>query len=350
MKKKILIVEDEEMLSKVLVEQFEKAGFDVEAAFDGEKALKSLEKSKPDLVLLDIILPKINGFDVLKAIKENPDTQDIPVIMISNLGRDEDIKQSIKLGAVDYYIKAQHPIFEIIEKVSNFLSLPKSPLEKPKAPAKEKKVVAAAPLEAAEEKPVEVKKVLEKPIEKVSEEPVKKSLEIIVEKPTEKAIEKLVEKVVEKPKIIEKPVEKIVEKLIEEVAEKPVKKIVEKPKKEVVKKPFEEAGGILGKIIDIVEDSAKKVVKKPIEKVAEKPKAVEKPELKKVEAKPPIVVVKKPIEKNIKAEEKKFPQLPRSARKFIRIKKSELNKMDLTPEERKEKVAKLYQIFSPNKK
>src|SRR3989344_7680385 len=157
MKKKIFIVEDEEMLSKVLAEQFSVAGFDVEIASDGEKALELLEKSKPDIILLDIILPKINGFDVLKSIKENPDTQDIPVIMTSNLGRDEDIKQAIKLGAIDYYIKAQHPIFEIIENVSKFLDLPKSPLKKSKIA--EKKTVMEAPMKIIEEKPVEVKEV-----------------------------------------------------------------------------------------------------------------------------------------------------------------------------------------------
>lgn len=333
MKKKILIVEDEEMLSKVLAGQFSKAGFDVETAFDGEKALKLLEKFKPELILLDIILPKINGFDVLRTIKENPDTQNVPVIMISNLGRDEDIKQAIKLGAVDYYIKAQHPIFEIIEKVSKFLNLPKSPLEKSKASVREKEVIAPIPLKVIEEKLAEVERVLEKPIEKVAEKPIEKSVEMIVKKPVEK--------------VIEKPVEKIIEKTIEEVIKKPVEEIIKKPKKEAIKKPSEEAGEIFGKIIDIVEESAKQVIKKQIEKVAQKPKVAEKPEFKKIEVNP--IAVKKPIEKKIKKEERRFPQLPKSARKFIRMKKAELNKTDITPEERKEKVAKLYQIFSPKK-
>ncbi|MEK7123781.1 MAG: response regulator, partial [Patescibacteria group bacterium] len=217
MKKKILIVEDEEMLAKVLVEQFNKAGFDVEAVFDGEEALESLKKSAPDLVLLDIILPKKDGFEVLKEIKENPDTQDIPVIMISNLGSDEDIKQSIKLGAADYYVKAQHPIYEITEKVSKFLSVPKSPLGKAKAPAAEKK--AAVPLKAAERKPAEV--IAEKPIE------------------VKKALERPVEEVIEKPKIIEKPVEKIAEKIIKEVAEKPVIAVKTAEVKKAVEKPIE---------------------------------------------------------------------------------------------------------------
>lgn len=311
MKKKILIVEDEEMLSKVLTDQFSKADFDVEAAFDGEKALKFLEKFKPDIILLDIILPKINGFDVLRTIKENPNTQDIPVIMISNLGRDEDIKQAIKLGAVDYYIKAQHPIFEIIEKVSNFLSLPKSPLERPKVPVKEKKVTAPAPLEVVEEKPAEVEKILEKPIEKVAE--------------------KL----------------KVIGKIIEE---KPIEKVIEKPKKEAAKKPSKEIGSILGKIIDIAEESAKQVIEKKAQKAAEKLKIIEKPKLKKIEEKPVIAI--KPIKKEIigkkmdKKEKREFPQLSRGARKFVRMEKSKLNRMKLTPEEREKEIAKIYQTFS----
>lgn len=302
MKKKILIVEDEEMLLKVLNEQFEKAGFEVSVASDGEKALESLEKSIPDLVLLDIILPKMNGFDVLKAIKENPNTKDIPVIIISNLGQDTDIKQAIKLGAVDYFIKAQHPIFEIIEKVDKFLSTPKSPLEKPKTLEKEKKAVK--------------KTIEEKPSEKIAEKPVEKAAE--------------------------KPAEKIVKKV-----EKVVEKIAKEPEKEAIEEAPKEAGEILKKIIGITEESAKQVIKKQAEKAAEKPKAAIKPEIKKIEAVP--VEAKKPIEKKIKKEEK-YPQLPKSARKFIRMKKAELNKMELEPEKYEEEVAKLYQTFSPKKK
>lgn len=332
------------MLLKVLSEQFDKAGFEVSTALDGEKALKSLEKSKPDLVLLDIILPKINGFDVLKAIKENPATLDIPVIMISNLGRDEDIKQAIKLGAVDYYIKAQHPIFEIIEKVGKFLSLPKSPLEKPKAAVKEKKVAAPEKI-AVEEKPIEVEKVPEKPIEKIVEKP-----KLVEEKPAKIIPEKIVE---EKPAeiISEKPVKKSLEIVVEKptikAIEKLAEKVVEKPKKEAVKEPAEEAGELINKIIGIAKESAKDVIKKQAERAAQKLKVIEKPIEKKIEEKP--VVVERPIEEKAKKEEK-YPQLPKSARKFIRMKKAELNRMELAPEEYKEEVEKIYQMFSRNKK
>lgn len=364
MKKKILIVEDEEMLLRVLSEQFDKAGFDVQTASDGEEALKSLGKSMPDLVLLDIILPKMNGFDVLKAIKENPNTKDTPVIMISNLGQDTDIKQAIKLGAVDYFIKAQHPIFEIIEKVDKFLSTPKSPLEKPREITKDKKT--AAPVEAIKEKSIEVEKIpekpVEKPVEKIVEKPIEeKPVKTIAEKPIEKPINRPVEKVVEKlaVKTEEKPIEKTIEKSIEKVAEKQkvvvekpvvekrIEKAVESPKKEAVKKPSEEAGELLSRVIGIAKESAKEVAKKQAEKAAEKQKIVEKPEIKKIEAKP--AEIKKPIEKKIKKEDK-YPQLPKSARKFIRIKKAELSKMELESDKYEEEVAKLYQTFSPKKK
>lgn len=366
MKKKIFIVEDEEMLSKVLAEQFSVAGFDVEIASDGEKALELLEKSKPDIILLDIILPKINGFDVLKSIKENPDTQDIPVIMTSNLGRDEDIKQAIKLGAIDYYIKAQHPIFEIIEKVSTFLSLPKSPLERPKVSVKEKKGTAPAPLEVVEEKPTEVEKTLEKPIEKaaeklriiekiIEEKPAEIIIERLIEKPAEKIVEEakktikeVVEKVIEKEPvniISEKPIEKSKLPTKEpEAIKKPTEKVIEKPKKEAVKKPSKEIGSILGKIIDIAEESAKQVIKKQAEKAAEKSKIIEKLKLKKIEKK--IIIAEKPIEKKIKKEDRIPIQLSRGARKFIRMEKAKLNKLNISPEEREKEVAKIYQTFS----
>lgn len=133
----ILLVEDERSLSGVLGYELKRSNFDVEFAYDGEEALKKLEKIKPDLILLDLILPKINGFDVLEKIKQDFDTRSIPVIVLSNLGSDDDIKRAIKLGAVDYYVKAQHPLLEIVEKISKFLEIPRSPVETSKPLAEE---------------------------------------------------------------------------------------------------------------------------------------------------------------------------------------------------------------------
>lgn len=133
----ILLVEDERSLSEVLGYELKRSNFDVEFAYDGEEALEKLEKIKPDLILLDLILPKINGFDVLEKIKRDFDTRSIPVIVLSNLGSDDDIKRAIKLGAVDYYVKAQHPLLEIVEKISKFLEIPRSPVGTSKSLAEE---------------------------------------------------------------------------------------------------------------------------------------------------------------------------------------------------------------------
>ena len=118
---KILIVEDEEILSKVLEEKFKRANFDTEIAVTGDAAFPIAKKFSPDVILLDLILPKKTGFDVLKEIKSDADLKTVPVIVLSNLGQDEEIKKALELGASDYMVKTQHPINEVIEKVKNLL-------------------------------------------------------------------------------------------------------------------------------------------------------------------------------------------------------------------------------------
>jgi DNA-binding response OmpR family regulator len=118
---KILIVEDEDVLMKVLKEKFEEDKFEVAVARDGEAALPLAKKFKPDLILLDILLPKKNGLEVLEGLKADDDLQNVPVIMLSNLDEDDKIKQALKLGAVDYMIKTQHPINEVVEKVNEYI-------------------------------------------------------------------------------------------------------------------------------------------------------------------------------------------------------------------------------------
>lgn len=114
---KILIVEDEQVLSKVLKEKFEKAGFETKVSSDGEAAILDSKSFLPEIIVLDLVLPKKSGFEVLKAVKADPETKAIPVIVVSNLGEDSDIKQALSLGAKDYFVKSQHPINEIVEKV-----------------------------------------------------------------------------------------------------------------------------------------------------------------------------------------------------------------------------------------
>ena len=119
-KGKIVLVEDDDILSKVLYEELKEVGFAVEQAFDGEEGLKTINKTIPDLVLLDLLMPKMHGFDVLKELKANPKTDNVPVFILTMLGRDEDIKKGLQLGAEDYIVKAQHAVAEIVEKVEDF--------------------------------------------------------------------------------------------------------------------------------------------------------------------------------------------------------------------------------------
>lgn len=121
---KIVIVEDEEALARVLKEKFEGEDFEVELAMDGGMALSVIQKMRPDLVLLDLMLPKRDGIDILKDIKADRELENLPVIVLSNLDGDEDIKQAIALGAKDYFVKSQHPIKEVVEKVKDFLINP----------------------------------------------------------------------------------------------------------------------------------------------------------------------------------------------------------------------------------
>lgn len=124
---KIILIEDDEILSKVIYEELQDAGFDVLQSFDGEEGLKLVMSKKPDLVLLDIVLPKKDGFEVLEELKKFPDTKDIPVIILTMIGGDEDIKRGLQLGANDYIVKSQHAIAEIIEKIKDFFGKEQHP-------------------------------------------------------------------------------------------------------------------------------------------------------------------------------------------------------------------------------
>ena len=120
--KKILLIEDEAMLLEMYTLKFSEGGFKVIQAKDGESGLELAKKEKPTLILLDIIMPKLDGFAVLKRLKENEITKDIPIILLTNLGQDEDIKKGLALGAVDYFIKANHTPTQIVEKVKETLA------------------------------------------------------------------------------------------------------------------------------------------------------------------------------------------------------------------------------------
>ena len=118
---KILIVEDDKFVRELILQKLTDEKFDVSAAKDGEEGVKKTESEKPDLILLDLILPGIDGFEVLSRIRKNPLTEKIPVIILSNLGEKVDVDRGIKLGADDYLIKAHFTPKEIVEKVKIIL-------------------------------------------------------------------------------------------------------------------------------------------------------------------------------------------------------------------------------------
>lgn len=120
--KKILLVEDDMFLSKIMEERLQDEGWEVNLAGNGEEGIQKVKSYLPDLVLLDMILPKMNGFEVLEALKRDSQTKNIPVIVLSNLGQDEDIKNAKKIGAADYLVKSNFSIKAIIEKINKIFS------------------------------------------------------------------------------------------------------------------------------------------------------------------------------------------------------------------------------------
>ena len=121
MAKTILIIEDDKFLRELNVQKLDKEGYETIEAVDGQEGVKKTKELKPDLVLLDLILPGIDGFEVLSRIKSDQASASIPVIIISNLGQKDDVDKGLKLGAVDYLVKAHFTPGEIIEKVKKEL-------------------------------------------------------------------------------------------------------------------------------------------------------------------------------------------------------------------------------------
>jgi len=114
---KVLIIEDDKFLRELIVRKLTQENFEVVEAVDGEEGLRKIEEAKPSLVLLDLILPGIDGFQVLETVKKEKETSLIPVIILSNLGQREDLEKGLKLGAADYLVKAHFTPNEIVEKV-----------------------------------------------------------------------------------------------------------------------------------------------------------------------------------------------------------------------------------------
>ncbi len=121
MNKKILIIEDDKFLGELISQKLEKEGYSVINTVNGEEGIKKAEKEKPDVILLDLILPGMDGFEILAKIKETSSIDEIPVIILSNLGQKEDIDRGLKMGADDFLIKAHHTPPEVVEKIKSIL-------------------------------------------------------------------------------------------------------------------------------------------------------------------------------------------------------------------------------------
>jgi|SRR3989339_617823 len=122
MDKKILFIEDEKSLQEVLGEALKQNDFEVKEALNGQVGLELAQTFNPDLILLDLILPRVNGFEVLEKLKSSEKTKNIPVIILTNLENNEDIQHVLELGAFDYLVKSNYSLNEIINKVKEALN------------------------------------------------------------------------------------------------------------------------------------------------------------------------------------------------------------------------------------
>lgn len=111
------------MLADMYATKFSMEGFTAAQANDGQAGFDAATANPPDIILLDIIMPKLDGFTVLKQLREQDATKEVPIILLTNLGQDEDIKKGKELGATDYFVKANHTPAEVVNKVKEVLHL-----------------------------------------------------------------------------------------------------------------------------------------------------------------------------------------------------------------------------------
>lgn len=122
-KNMILMIEDNGFLRKLYHDKLDRAGFDFIEATNGMEGINKIIVEKPDLVMLDLLLPRKNGFDVLAEIKQNRNIKNIPVIVLSNLAQEIDIKEAMKLGAVEYLVKSEVRLSEVVDKIKKILKV-----------------------------------------------------------------------------------------------------------------------------------------------------------------------------------------------------------------------------------
>ncbi|MDO8520748.1 MAG: response regulator [bacterium] len=125
-KAKLLIIEDDKFLRELATQKLFKEGLDVSAATDGEQGILLAEKGVPDVILLDILLPGIDGFEVLKRVRANPALKQTHVIMLSNFGQNEDLEKAKTLGADKFLVKANFTLDEIVKVVRELLATPRA--------------------------------------------------------------------------------------------------------------------------------------------------------------------------------------------------------------------------------
>ncbi len=121
MAKKILFIEDEAALQKTLTDVLEQEGYKVLGALDGETGLNMAKTENPGLILLDLVLPKMHGFEVLKLLKEDETTKNIPIIVLTNLESMGDVEKALELGATTYLVKASYTLEEVVQKIKKAL-------------------------------------------------------------------------------------------------------------------------------------------------------------------------------------------------------------------------------------
>lgn len=119
--KKVMLVEDDKFLSSLIRARLEKDGFLVVQSFDGDDAITRLPDEHPDLVILDLIMPKTNGFEVLKSIAMMPGLERTPVVVVSNLAQDSDVEKAQELGAKAYFVKVKISIDDLIGKIEGLV-------------------------------------------------------------------------------------------------------------------------------------------------------------------------------------------------------------------------------------
>ena len=119
---KVLIVEDDQFLSKMYGKKFQLAGYEVEIAMDGQEGLSKMRLTKPDIVLMDIMMPKLNGLDAIVQAKADALISNIPILVLTNLSNTDDATVAVKNGAVGYLIKSDFTPTQVVEKVKEFLA------------------------------------------------------------------------------------------------------------------------------------------------------------------------------------------------------------------------------------